>query len=103
MQDIATELKQTGRVSDPAHAELVQTRKVLLTQWEQVARTLDAQSEIELAGDVRYYAKYLPPVLTDRERVASDFIAFVKEQRDKEQGARRPERIRDRSEEALIR
>jgi hypothetical protein len=49
---------------------------VLLTQWERVARTLDAQGEIELAGDVRYYAKYLPPVMTDRKRVASDFIAL---------------------------
>ncbi len=103
IKDIAKELQQTGRVSDPAHARLVETRKVLLAQWEQVARTLDAQGEIVLAGDVRYYAKNLPPVLTDRERIASDFIAFIKEERDKEQRDKKPERIRDRGKEALTR
>jgi relaxase-like protein len=103
LQDVAKELQQTGRVSDPAHARLVETRKVLLMQWEQVARTLDAQGEIVLAGDVRYYAKNLPPVLTDRERVASGFISILKEERDKEQRAKRPEHIRDRSTEAFIR
>lgn len=103
IKDIAKELNETGRMSDPAHTRLVETRKVLLAQWEQVARTLDAQGEIVLAGDVRYYAKNLPPVLTDRERIASDFISFLKEERDKEKRVKKPEHIRDRGEEALTR
>ena len=33
-----------------------------------VADKLQAQGEIVLGGDVRYFAMHLPPVLTDRER-----------------------------------
>ena len=43
---------------------------------------LDAQGEIILAGDVRYFASHLPPVLTDRQRLAAQFIGFVKKQRE---------------------
>ena len=103
IRDIGKELQRTGRVADPAHARLVETRKVLLAQWEQVAQTLDAQGETVLAGDVRYYAKTLPPVLTDRERAASVFIAFIKEERAKEQRVKKPEHVRDRGEEPLTR
>jgi DNA-binding transcriptional regulator YiaG len=103
LNDIVKELRQTGRISDPAHARLVETRKALLAQWEQLARTLDAQGEIALAGDVRHYAQYLPPVLTDRQRIASAFLAIIKEERDKEPRDRRPERVQDRGEEALTR
>ena len=43
-----------------------------------VAAALDAQGEIILAGDVRYFANHLPRVLTDRERLAEDFIRRMK-------------------------
>jgi hypothetical protein len=66
IKDIAKELQQTARVSDPAHARLVETRKLPLTPCEQVTRTLDAQGEIELAGDARYCAKDPPPLRTHR-------------------------------------
>lgn len=42
------------------------------------AEVLDAQGEIVLAGDVRYFANHLPPVLTDRQRLAAEFIGFIK-------------------------
>jgi hypothetical protein len=42
-------------------------------------------------------------VLTDRERAASVFIAFIKEERAKEQRVKRPEHVPDRGEEALTR
>ncbi len=29
-----------------------------------------------LAGEVRYFAKHLPPVLTDRQRLAARFLRF---------------------------
>jgi len=36
------------------------------------ADALDAQGEVALAGDVRQFANHLPPVLTDKERLAVD-------------------------------
>jgi hypothetical protein len=59
---------------------------------------LDAQGEITLAGDVRYFAKHLPPVLTDRERLAAAFIQHVQRQRTSG-SANKENLIRDRSNE----
>ncbi len=39
------------------------------------------RGEIILAGDVRYFASHLPPVLTDRQQLAAQFIRFTKQQR----------------------
>jgi hypothetical protein len=55
---------------------------------------LDAQGEIGLAGDVRYFANHLPPVRTDRERLAEEFIRFFKERGAK---TREDDRIRERT------
>ena len=78
---IAQELSQTEAVRDPAYSKLVMTRKEVVANWMKAAKMLDAQGEIALAGDVRYFANHLPPVLTDRERLATDFIRYVKAQR----------------------
>ena len=50
------------------------------------AGRLDAQGEIILAGDVRYFANHLPPVLTDRQKLAGQFIGFVRKQGEIERG-----------------
>jgi hypothetical protein len=73
VEHVARELSQTGTITDPARATLLETRKAVLSGWEGVAAALDAQGEILLAGDVRYFAKRLPAVQTDRERLAEDF------------------------------
>jgi hypothetical protein len=44
-----------------------------------VVSTLEAQGESALARDVRSFARTLPPVLTDRERLATEFIRYVKD------------------------
>jgi Relaxase/Mobilisation nuclease domain len=80
VHSIATELSETRTVTDPARATLVKTRKAVLAGWERVAAALDAQGEMELAGDVRYFAQHLPPVLTDRERLAQDYIRHLRTQ-----------------------
>ena len=77
VQAIAKELSRTGTIRDPAHGRLEETRKRVEAGWMNVAATLDAQGEISLAGDVRWFAKNLPPVLTDRERLAAQFMRFV--------------------------
>ena len=78
---IAQELSQTEAVRDPALEKLITTRKEVVANWMKAAKMLDAQGEIALAGDVRYFANHLPPVLTDREQLATDFIRYVKAQR----------------------
>ena len=93
VQSIATELSATGAIRDPARGKLLETRKGVVTGWMGIAATLDAQGEIVLAGEVRYFANHLPKVLTDRERLAEEFLAFVNRQKSEN---REKELVRDR-------
>jgi hypothetical protein len=79
MIGVATELSRPGTVegTSPLRHE---TRKSLVATWLKAAEVLDAQGEEILAGEVRYFANHLPPVLTDRQRFAEQVIRF-KEQR----------------------
>lgn len=72
---VVEELQKTGTVRDPRRKKLVETRKAVVDSWMRAADTLDRQGEISLAGDVRYFVKHLPPVLTERERIATGIIA----------------------------
>jgi hypothetical protein len=78
---IAQELTRSKTVADPARERLLETRKSLVSAWMKAAEVLDAQGEMILAGDVRYFAGHLPPVLTDRQRLAAQFIRFTEKQR----------------------
>ena len=95
LDDVARELKSTKTIHDPAHAKLLATRQAVVDGWIKVAAALDVQGEIVLAGDVRYFAKHLPPVLTDRERLAAQFIRFVSTERSAR--TRGDDRVRDRT------
>ncbi|MGH8257248.1 MAG: relaxase/mobilization nuclease domain-containing protein [Steroidobacteraceae bacterium] len=78
MKTVIEELSKTGTVRDPARSKLQETRQAVLSGWMGVADRLDAQGEIVLAGDVRYFARHLPPVLTDRERLAQQLISHAR-------------------------
>ncbi len=81
---IAKELSSSGTVADPSRERLLKTRQSLLSAWMKAADVLDAQGEVILAGDVRYFAKHLPPVLTDRQRLAAQFIRLAEKRREME-------------------
>ncbi len=81
VQSIARELSATGTIRDPKRPQLIETRKALVAGWLGLARTLEAQGERQLAVDVREFARTLPPVRTDRERITEDFVRFLKQQR----------------------
>jgi len=81
MIGIARELSRSGTVEEPAHARLLETRKSLVSPWIKAAEVLDAQGEEILAGEVRYFAKHLRPALTDRQRLAAQFLRFKEQQR----------------------
>lgn len=71
---VVEELNRTGTVRDPGRKKLVATRKAVVDSWMLAADILDRQGEISLAGDVRYFVKRLPPVLTERERIATGIV-----------------------------
>jgi hypothetical protein len=83
---IAKELSLSGTIVNPARERLIKTRKSLVSTWMKAAEVLDAQGEIILAGDVRYFASHLPRVLTDRQQLAAQFIRFTKQERGMERG-----------------
>lgn len=79
---IATELAKNGSFSEPARVRLAETRKAVTANWMKVAETLDRQGEVILAGDVRYFAKHLPPALTDAEKLAAKFVEHLASSRE---------------------
>jgi Relaxase/Mobilisation nuclease domain len=97
VESIARELSKTGSVRDPAHNKLAETRKAVVAGWKALADALNAQGEIVLASEVRTFATRLPPVLTDRERLAAEFIRHIKAERSAR--VRADERIRGRADE----
>lgn len=94
---VKRELRETRTISDPARGRLLETRKAIVAAWNAVASKLEAQGDLVLGGDVRYFAAHLPPVLTDRERLAIEMIerARVKNP-DRTRG---DDRVRDRTSE----
>jgi len=92
---IADELSRSRTIADPARERLIETRKSLVSTWMKAAEVLDAQGEIILARDVRYFASHLPPVLTDRQQLAEQFIGFIKKQRGIERNGTERSRLQD--------
>lgn len=93
LDGIARELSQTRTISDPTRRQLLETRKAVVAGWNALASTLEAQGEVVLGGDVRYFANHLPPVMTDRERLAMELLRFAQAARSAH--APKDERVRD--------
>ena len=74
VKDVVNELMSTGTVHDPARSHMLETRRAVIAAWTKTADQLDAQGETKLAGEVRSFSRHLPPVLTDRERLAAQFL-----------------------------
>ena len=69
---VRAELATGGLKPEPARERLRATRRELLQGWAEIAKTLDAQREPELATAVRQFAKSLPPPLTEKEHLAAE-------------------------------
>jgi len=92
---VKKELIATRTISDPARARLLETRKAVVDAWNTVASELDAQGNVQLGDEVRYFVRHLPPVLTDRERLAAEMIHLARAKRPDR--TREDDRIRDRT------
>ncbi len=97
LDGIKRELRETRTISDPARDRLLETRRAIVEGWNAVASKLESQGEIVLGGHVRYFAKRLPPVLTDRERLAGELLRRARAKRPNR--TREYDRVRDRTSE----
>ena len=100
VNDVVTELRANGTIRDPARDRLIGTRKAVVSAWMRTAEQLEAQGEIELGREVRYFARHLPPVLTDKERLAIQLLQHAQAQRvqsvDNREGVRQRDHERTR-------
>jgi hypothetical protein len=87
--NIAKELMQTGTFHDPARRRLLETRLALIDTWTKIAERLELQGEALLAGDVRYFARRLPPVRTDDQIIAEQFARRLWSQGPRDRGHER--------------
>ena len=97
VENIVRDLSTAGAVRNLAHSKQAQTPQLVVAGWLGAATLLDQQGETALAGEVRQFLKSFPPVLTDRERIASELIHSVQAQRSARGGLVRktvPERTR---------
>ena len=93
--DVATQLRGTGSFHDPARAKLLEIRNAITHGWLDVAEALDAQGESSLAGEVRHFARHLPRVLTDKQRIAVALVEHIANSRQTPLRERTSEKARD--------
>jgi hypothetical protein len=65
----------------------LRTRRAVVTGWLPVARQLDRQGESPLAADVRSFVREIPPVMTDKERIARDLMETLTSERSRNRAA----------------
>ncbi|MBS0416930.1 MAG: relaxase/mobilization nuclease domain-containing protein [Proteobacteria bacterium] len=83
VKKIMKELHETGTYKDAARPRLLETRRAVVGQWMLIADTLETQGETALAGEVRHFARQLPPVLTKNELLAVQVAKYLRQkQRD---------------------
>ena len=70
-------------------------QEAVIEGWNAVADKLDAQGEYTLGCCARYFAMHLPPVLTDRERLADKMLRCARAK--KPDRTREDDRVRDRT------
>jgi hypothetical protein len=102
IEGVVHEIYATGGLKDPVRRRLLETRKALEAGWEKVAATLEDQGERTLAAEVRGFARQLPVVGTDRQKIALRFLQFKKQQSELQRHGMQPNsapRARGREDE----
>jgi hypothetical protein len=69
--------------TEPAKAQLLETRRAIVGGWSDVADDLVLQGQVELALAVREFVKRLPPVTTEREWIRDRMLEQTKAQDDR--------------------
>jgi hypothetical protein len=69
---VVSELLQGTLGVEPGKSKLIETRRQLERGWRAAAGMLSAQGDHELAADVRRFVAQMPPVTTEKERLAAE-------------------------------
>lgn len=96
VEEVAKQIANGSVFNEPGRDKLVKTRKVVVAGWVAVERILDRQGETQPATDVRKFVQEMSPVMTDKERLAYDYVQSLKERitPKKPDPVRLPERTR---------
>jgi hypothetical protein len=78
---VAQELSRGALMPEPARAKLLQSRQAIVTGWLATAELLDAQGEAALAAQLRSFVRQMPPVMTDKERIAAGLLQTLRANR----------------------
>jgi hypothetical protein len=78
---VAQELSRGALMPEPARAKLLQSRQAVVTGWLATAELLDAQGEAALAAQLRSFVRQMPPVMTDKERIAAGLLQTLRANR----------------------
>lgn len=74
---------------------LLSMRKWVMAHWRVIASSLDEQGEIQLAGDVRYFAQQLPVLSADQNHSPGRAVRAADARKSSTRSAREPTRHRD--------
>ena len=81
----ARELATGGIKSDPGRRVLLETRRAVLDGWRGLADFLERDGNSQLAGAVRRFAETMPPSLTEKETMARQLGAHLRNHRTREE------------------
>ncbi|MHB1829085.1 MAG: relaxase/mobilization nuclease domain-containing protein [Steroidobacteraceae bacterium] len=73
VHSVAAELATGGLRAEPKKSQLLRTRRAVERGWQSVADALAATGRLELAFQVKRFMSEMPPVMTEKERIAADF------------------------------
>ena len=77
---VAQVLRRGEPVADEGKQKLLRSRQAILADWARIADQLDVQGERALACEVRAMTAAMPPVVTEKERIAQGLAAQLRAQ-----------------------
>jgi Relaxase/Mobilisation nuclease domain len=78
---VAAELLKGNARIEPGKRKLVETRRAVEASWHSIINLLAKDGQPDLADDVSHFVQRLPPVKTERERIAADLSQRTRDSR----------------------
>jgi hypothetical protein len=77
-ESVARELQNGNIRTEPGKAKLLQTRRDVEHGWRAISRMLERGGQYALAADVDRYVERMPPLRTEKERIAEQLRGNVR-------------------------
>lgn len=81
-ESVARELARGGLAPEPGSERMRATRRAVLEGWQSMADNLERQGQQDLADVVRHFVDRMPPPMTERQQMAEQLRARVRERPD---------------------